>query len=61
MTGILSKIDTYLTEKEGDKEEYKKFFQEKLKKYGVKSPNELDDEKRKKFYNEIEKEWTGDE
>ena len=32
----------------------------KLKKYGVKSPAELDDEKKKKFFNEIEKDWKHD-
>jgi hypothetical protein len=37
-----------------------KFFAGKLKKYGVKSPSELDDEKKKKFFNEIEKDWTHD-
>jgi hypothetical protein len=45
----------------GDKEEYMEFFQAKLKKYGVKSPAELDAEKKKKFFDEIEKDWTGDE
>jgi len=37
--------------------EYQKFFKEKLKKWDVKSPAELDDEDKKKFFNEIEKEW----
>jgi hypothetical protein len=46
---------------EGSQEEYKKFFDKKLKKYGVKSPAELDDEKKKKFFDEIEKEWKGDD
>ena len=42
-----------VAEEEGDKEDYMKFFAGKLKKYGVKSPSELDDEKKKKFFNEI--------
>jgi hypothetical protein len=46
---------------EGDKEEYQKFFKEKLDKYDVKSPAELSDEDKKKFFNEIEKEWTKDD
>ena len=49
-----------VAEEPGDKEDYMKFFAGKLKKYGVKSPSELDDEKKKKFFNEIEKDWTHD-
>lgn len=47
----------------GESEEqdaYQKFFQSKLEKFGVKSPDELSDEKKKEFFNEIEKEWKGD-
>jgi hypothetical protein len=43
--------------KSGDQEAYQKFFQAKLKKYGVKSPSELDDDKKKKFFDEVEKGW----
>jgi hypothetical protein len=39
---------------------YQKFFQEKLKKYNVSSPSELSPEEKKKFFDEIEKEWKGD-
>lgn len=42
---------------EGTKEEYEKFFREKLKKYGVESPADLSEEEKKKFFNEIKKEW----
>ena len=49
-----------VAEEEGDKEDYMKFFAGKLKKYGVKSPSELSDEDKKKFFNEIEKDWTHD-
>ena len=45
---------------EGTKEEYQKFFNDKLKKFDVKSVSELDDEDKKKFFNEIDKEWKGD-
>ena len=45
---------------EGTKEEYQKFFNSKLKKFDVKSVSELDDEDKKKFFNEIDKEWEGD-
>ena len=44
----------------GDKEAYKKFFDAKLKKYGVKSPDELKGDDKKKFYDEIDAEWEGD-
>lgn len=45
-------------EKDGD--EYKKFFQKKLDTYGVKSPDELDDKEKEKFYEEIDAEWKAD-
>lgn len=37
--------------------EYHKFFKGMLKKYGVKSPSQLDSEKRKKFFEDIKKGW----
>jgi hypothetical protein len=40
--------------------EYQKFFKEMLKKYDIKSPAELDDGKKKEFFNAIEKGWTKD-
>ena len=45
---------------EGTKAEYQAFFNKKLKKFGVKSPAELSDDDKKKFYNEIDKEWEGE-
>ena len=45
---------------EGSAAEYKKFFDKKLAKFKVKSPAELSDEEKKKFFDEIEKEWTGE-
>ena len=49
-----------VAEEPGDKEDYMKFFAGKMKKYGVKSPSELSDEDKKKFFNEIEKDWKHD-
>ena len=46
---------------EDDKEAYKKFFDAKLRKYGVDSPEDLSDEDKKKFFNEIDKEWNSDD
>jgi len=45
---------------DGTKAEYQAFFNKKLKKYGVGSPSELSDADKKKFYNEIDKEWKGE-
>ncbi len=52
--------DTPKDEATGDKEAYKKFFDAKLKKYGVTSPSELEGDAKKKFYDEIDAEWEGD-
>ena len=52
--------DTPKDEATGDKKAYNAFFDKKLKKYGVSSPDELSGDEKKKFYNEIDKEWKGD-
>ena len=39
--------------------EYQDFFKEKLKEYGVESPNELGYEKAQEFFNDIKKNWKG--
>jgi hypothetical protein len=44
---------------EGTKEEYQKFFQAALKKFDAKSPADMDDEKKKKFFDYIDKNWDG--
>jgi len=44
----------------GDKEEYQKFFKGALKKFGVAEPDQLDGEKKKDFFNYVDKNWTGD-
>ena len=54
-------MKTYKSFIEGSKEEYQKFFDKKLKKYGVDSPEELSDEEKKKFFDEIDKEWKSDD
>jgi hypothetical protein len=59
---IIDKINTLLNEHDGKgNADYDEFYQKKLKKYGVKHPGELSDEEKKKFFNEIEKEWTSEE
>ena len=52
--------DTPKDEATGDKKAYNAFFDKKLKKYGVTSPSQLKGDDKKKFYNEIDKEWQGD-
>ena len=41
----------------GDKEAYEKFFQSALKKFGADSPQDLEKEKRKEFFDYINKNW----
>lgn len=42
---------------ENDKEEYKKFFDSMLKKFGVSSPAELDNDKKKEFFDAVNRGW----
>jgi len=39
---------------------YREFFEKKLEKYNVESPSEMDEDQKKKFFNEIDKDWTGE-
>ena len=46
---------------EGDKEDYTKFFNAALKKFGVDSPADFkSDEEKKKFFNYVDKNYKGD-
>ena len=45
------------TIKEG---EYEAFFQSAMKKFGISSPDELDDEKKKEFFNYVDKNYKAD-
>ena len=49
---IIESFTLVLTE-----EDYQEFFRSMMKKWGIKSPNELDDEKKKKFFNSVSREW----
>ena len=44
----------------GDKEAYQKFFQAALKKFGASSPADLDNKKKKEFYDYVDANWKGD-
>jgi hypothetical protein len=45
----------------GDAAAYKAYFEKKLKEWGIKSPADLDDAKKKKFFNEVDDGWTSDD
>ena len=47
-------------EASGGKEKYQKFVNAMLKKFGVKSPAELEGDKKKKFYDALDAGWDGD-
>tara|TARA_Y100000310_G_C20615810_1_gene780555 strand:- start:974 stop:1498 length:525 start_codon:yes stop_codon:yes gene_type:complete len=51
-----------ITEEEGDKSEYQAFFRKAAEKFGVDPENvdDLPDEKKKAFFNYIDKNWEGD-
>ena len=57
MKDIVGKIDRILNEKNKD---YEKFFEKKMKEWGIKSPAELSKKERKKFFNEIDREYKGE-
>jgi hypothetical protein len=38
---------------------YQKFFKAQLKKWGVNSPSQLPDDKKKEFFNSVDKAWKG--
>ena len=58
--GRYYEIGEVVSEETGDKDEYQKFFMAALKKFGVTEPDELDDEKKKDFFNYVDKNWSGD-
>ena len=61
MMNKLQKLNVAQGITEAEETAYDKFFAKKLKKFDVESPEDLSDEEKKKFFNEIESEWTGDE
>ena len=58
--GLWEKAADEKMEATGDKEKYQKFFQSALKKFGVKSPAELKGEKKKEYYDNVDKNYVGD-
>lgn len=55
----MKKLTNFINEAEKSKKqkEYQEFFDKKLKKFDVDSPAKLSDADKKKFFNEIDKEW----
>jgi hypothetical protein len=58
--GRYYQVGEVVKEESGGKEEYEKFFRAALKKFGVSEPDELDDDKKKDFYNYVDANWQGD-
>ena len=54
------KKDKKVDEASGGKEAYQKYFNALLKKFGVKSAAELKGDEKKKFYDEVDAGWEGD-
>lgn len=55
----MGKFKEYLKEElKQESKSYKDFFNNMLKKYGIQDVSELDGEKKKKFYQEIEDGWN---
>ena len=58
----MTNFKQFLMEEAGkESSEYQKVFKECLAKYKVKSPNELSDEDKKKFYEEVDAKWNSKE
>jgi len=55
-----SQTCTNCNEDDNDGDEYKKFFQSALKKFGVTEPDQLEGDKKKEFYDYIDKNWKSD-
>jgi len=53
-----NKVRAMIKEIIKEENEYQEFFKTVLEKFKVKSPAELSDEKKKEFFNYIEKNWT---
>lgn len=55
MSKVIDRINKILNEK--DDSGYDEFFKKMLAKYKVSSPDELSDEEKKKFFQEVEDGW----
>jgi hypothetical protein len=54
---VIKQMSEYNNLSEDKKAEYKAYFNGMLKKYGVKNPSQLPDDKKKDFFNAVDKGW----
>lgn len=54
---IITQLSEFIDMNESDKAAYKAYFDGMLKKFGVSSPKELDGEKKRQFFNAVDKGW----
>lgn len=54
--GLIDRIDL-ITKNVSEDDAYRKYFQGMLKKRGIKSPSELSDEEKKKFFDSVKSGW----
>jgi hypothetical protein len=59
MDNLIEKINHFLLEKKENK--YDKFFRKKMKEWNISSPDELSKEEKKKFFDEVDREWKSEE
>jgi len=57
---LLGRIDMFVGFDINEETEYQKFFNKKMKEWGISSPGDLDDDEKKKFFDEVDREWTGE-
>lgn len=53
-------VDVELVEADKESTEYKEYFAKMLKKYKVDAPDDLSDEDKKKFFDEVDAGWKAD-
>ena len=57
---VAGRVAARIAEMSADQKAYRAFFEKKLRKYGVGSPAELSDEKKKEFFDEVDRDWKAD-
>jgi len=57
----VEEVEEEVVEQSDKQKAYQEFFEKTLKKYGVKSPSELSDEDKKKFFDEVDAGWNADD
>jgi hypothetical protein len=58
----MDKFSDFIKEEKNNKSDdaYEAFFARKLKQWGVESPEEIPDDKKDDFFDEVDKEWKAD-